>query len=675
MRFRYYKIRATVVACLFVGTVFALPVFAADRVPNDTYFSEQWYLKHIGVPEAWNNTLGLETVSIAIIDSGVDLDHPDLKDNIWTNTREIPGNGIDDDNNGYIDDVHGWDFIGNDNDPRPDITKDFSVVGANHGTINAGVTAAKGDNGKGIVGVTWQSTIMSLRALDSNGEGDPSRVVQAVEYAVRNGAKVINLSFAGTAASPELAASLRRAYDAGVFIVAAAGNAPDDGVAVNLDERSLYPICLDRGSDENFIFGVAATDDKDVKADFSNFGASCIDASAPGTRILSTQLWRPGKKYFDSPYGGFYSGTSVAAPIVSGVVALLFALDHNLTPKQITNILTSSSVNIDRGNTEYFGKIGRGRIDAKKADGVVLGMLHGGVPPTPTAALVPPGSSGRYVIAASGPGRATEVRLFTDEGVFIRGFQPFASGFRGGASLALADFDGTGKRTIVVGALAGGAPQVRVFDSNTRNIGGWFAYDSAFRGGVDIATADLDGDGKEEIVTGAGPSGGPHVRVFTANGVLKAGFFAFDEKRRTGVNVAAGDLDGDGRAEIVASPPDGSAVRIFDAKGRLITEFFPFGKGNKSQARVSVEDLNGDGKIEIVVRRALDVRRELVFRLQGVDVVASNLLAATTIAARAIGVMAGRAPEVTTNVPGGMAFSFLAFDAKFRGGVRAAVTQ
>ncbi len=626
MKTHVKKIHAALTACLLAGALFALPAFAADRVPDDTYYPEQWYLKHIGVPEAWNTTLGIETVPIAIIDTGVDLDHPDLKDNIWRNVREISRNGIDDDGNGYIDDVHGWDFIANDNDPRPDVSGKFAVLAANHGTINAGVAAARGNNGRGIVGVTWQSTIMPLRALDSNGEGDPALIIRAVNYAVQNGAKVINLSFAGTAASSELAATLRRAYDSGVFVVAAGGNARDEGTAISLDAQSLYPVCLDDGADENFIFGVAATDDKDVKGNFSNYGAGCIDISAPGARILSTQLWRPKVRFFDSQYGGFYNGTSVAAPIVSGVAALLFSLDRNLTPKQVTNVLLNSAVNIDAVNPNVVGKIGRGRIDARKAVGEVLSMLRGSAPPIATTNLVPPGYAGKFVVAASGAGRSTEVRLFTTDGVFIRGFQAFDAGFKGGASLAVAKFDGAGRQTIVLGALAGGAPQVRIFDINTRNIGGWLAYDSAFRGGVDVAVGDLDGDGKDEVITGAGPGGGPHVRMFNAKGVPQGGFFPFDAKRRTGVRVAAGDLDGDGKAEIIASLPDGSSTRVFNAQGKMLEEFFPFGKGRRG------------------------------------PILSSRVLGASS-----------RQPPTVTMV--GTSFSFFAFEPRFKGGVRAALTE
>jgi subtilisin family serine protease len=558
-----------IVAAAVIAALFAFPAqAAAPRQPNDVFYKEQWQLRFIGAPEAWTATLGLETVPVAVIDSGVDIDHPDLKDNIWRNPGETPGDGIDNDGNGYIDDVHGWDFVDDDNDPRPDTVKEYSMVGANHGTVTAGLIAARGDNGIGIAGVTWQTAIMPLRVLDGRGNGDTKRIVRAVDYAVRSGAKVINLGFVGGGYSEELKDALRRAYDAGVFIVAAAGNASESGSAADLDKNPLYPICLDRDADENFIYGVAATDDKDRKAPFSNYGAGCVDGSAPGTRIISTQLYRPGHPDFGKPYGGFYNGTSVSAPLVSGVAALMRSLDRNLTPKQITNILTETGVKVDDTNPEFFGKLGRVRIDAAKAVAAVAALRAPGPAPAATASLLPRDASG-VVVAAPGPGRAPEVRMFTEQGIFVRGFLAFDAGFRGGVSVAGGNFDGTAAQSIVAAAGPGGGPHVRVFDVNTRAIGGFFAYDQRFRGGVNVAVGDVDGDGRDEIITGAGPGGGPHVRVFAPDGTPKGGFFAYDPRFRGGVRVSAMDLDGDGRAEIVTVPEIGSAAspRVWSAAG------------------------------------------------------------------------------------------------------------
>ncbi len=667
----------------------AFPASAASRVPNDSYYNEQWYLRKINAPEAWMTSLGLETVPVALIDSGVDVDHPDLKDNIWRNPGETPGDGIDNDGNGYVDDVHGWDFVGGDADPRPDAKGEHTTLGTNHGTVGAGVIAARGDNGKGISGVTWQTTVMPLRVLDSNGQGDPTRVIRAVEYAVHNGAKVINLSFAGPTYSKELEIALRRAYDAGVFVVAAAGNAPEGGEAVNLDTRPLYPVCFDRESSENFIYGVAATDMNDKKADFSNYGAGCIDAAAPGTRVLSTQYYVPGDAEFGQPYGGYYNGTSVAAPVVSGVVALIRALDRNLTPKQVMNILTESGANIDVVNPGFFGKVGRGRVDAAKAVERAMALRRGGEAPVTTASLSPAGTK-RYVVTAPGPGRAPEVRLFTEDGTYVRGFEAYPKGFRGGISLALADFDGVARQTVVTGALAGGAPHVRVFDINTRAIGGFYAYDQRFSGGVRVAAGDVDGDGKDEIVTGAGPGGGPHVRLFRPNGVAVGGFFAFEPTSRAGIEVAAGDVDGDGKDEIVVA--SAGVVRVFDAKGGRKREFHPYGTAYRGMLGLGVADVDGDGRQEITTVRVQKGKSlATAFRQDGGTYAEIDLDAPTPAFAAAAGGLPpapsgdalwfGSPALGTPTVVGAYAAGnrtpvrFQAYENRFAGGVSAAVTR
>jgi len=673
---------------MFAG--FGLPAAAADRVPNDTYFPDLWFLKQIGAPEAWNYSLGFEGVPIAIIDSGVDIDHPDLKDNIWRNMDEIAGNGTDDDRNGYIDDVYGWDFVDNDNDPRPAYGPGFSKLGVSHGTINAGVAAAKGDNGKGVVGVTWQSTIMAIRALDSDGTGEGSSIIRAIEYAVANGAKVINLSFTGETDSDILAIALRRAYDSGVFVVAAAGNAPDDGQAVDLDKAPLDPICLDRNSSENYIYGVTATDDTDRRAPFANYGSACVDISAPGTRILATQFYKPGDNDFGMPYGGYYNGTSLAAPVVAGAVALIRALDSSLTPKQITNILTQTAVNIDALNPGYFGKLGRGRIDIAAAVRLVLESRRPVAPAQPggtTVSLLPTGSSGRVYVAAAGPGRQPEVRLFNPDGVFIRSFNAFPASFRGGVNLAIGNFDGSSHQTIVAGAGPGGGPHIRVFNINTQAIGGFFAYDQAFRGGVSVAAGDVDGDGKDEIIAGAGPGGGPHVRIFKADGRVIGGFFAFDQAFRGGVSVAAGDVDGDGKEDIAAVSGSGmsTTVRVFNFKGQMLAEFRPFGTNFRSGGRISVTDYDNDGRVELavtppapgVVKPAIfesNGERSTVVTWNGTALINYPAAGKTPILPLLFDGAKGAASTITVSDLGRQT-QFQAFEAAFLGGVRVGVIE
>ncbi len=642
--------------------------FAAPRATNDPFFEEQTYLHHIGAPEAWNHSLGFEGVIVAVIDSGVDIRHPDLRDNIWRNVREIPGDGIDNDGNGYIDDVHGWDFVDSDNDPRP-TPSPGDLVGTNHGTVSAGIIAARGDNGIGISGVTWQTTIMPLRALGSDGSGDPTAVVRAIEYAMNNGAKVINLSFTGPVEGETLRIAVRRAYERGVFVVAAAGNAPEGGVAQDLDARPLFPVCLDAGESENFIYGVAAVDAEDRKASFSNYGAGCVDGAAPGTRFIGTQYYDASSPAFADPYGGYYNGTSVAAPVVSGVAALLLALDSKLTPKQITNILTQSAVAIDEKNPAYFGKLGRGRIDAAKA----VALLREGMrvipatPTVPTQTLVSPDVGVSLVATAPGPGRAPEVQLFTEDGLYVRGFSAYPAAFRGGVSLAVARFDGPLRQTIVTGAGPGGGPHVRIFNVNTQAIGGFMAYDEAFRGGVTVATADVMNDAGDEIVTGAGPGGGPHVRIFDDHGTPLRGFFAFEEAFRGGIHVAAGDVDGDGVGEVIVASGRGrtTAVRVFRADGTLVREMLPFGERDVFGATVEVADLDGDGDRDLIVRSLASTGTVRFLRGDGTTI-------DTASAPYLLGSQAGSQPLVASFSARGIRIDFAAYELRFMGGVRAA---
>ena len=666
---------AVVLLALFLA--WAVPaVQAAERMPNDPHFSEQWYLHKIGVSQAWVTTLGYEGIPVAVIDSGVDLDHPDLKDNIWSNRNELPGNGVDDDLNGYVDDTGGWDFVGDDNDPRPDINGEYSALGANHGTITAGIIAARGDNGQGIAGVTWQGSIMPLRVLNSQGQGDPNDVVRAVEYAVKNGARVITLGFVGPSDSQLLRIALHRAYEAGVVVVAAAGNAPDGGEAVNLDLTPLYPVCLDSGAESNFVIGVAAVDEFDKRATFSNYGAGCADLSAPGVHMISTSLFRPAIKAFRSAWSGYYNGTSVAAPLVAGTAALLLSMDPKLKPAEVLDLLASTAAPTSSDDAESLGKIGRGRVDVAAAVRKLSDRLA--TKAAATTAHLLPSPQGGLLAAAPGAGRPAEVRLFTPDGLFVRSFEAFPKPFQGGVSLATGHFTLEAQSAIAVAAGAGGQPQIRIFDRDTKEVGNFLAFDAAFRGGVRLAAGDLDGNGRDEIVAAAGPGGGPHVRVFTANGGrVGGGFFAFEKNFRGGVTAAVGDFGGDGRTQIavVSGPGRVTTVRIFGLRGEARSEFRPFGDRDRRGARIEVQDINRDGQDEILVTPESGVRRQTA--VFGVDGRRFGAFDAASLAAdkptfRPLGTFGAAVndrPEVTVVSAGWQPLRFSAFERRYFGGV------
>jgi subtilisin family serine protease len=253
----------------------------SDVQPGDPDFDKLWGLHNIGQEvntifgtddadidalEAWDVTTGSSDVVVAVIDSGVDVNHPDLAANIWTNGGEIAGNGKDDDDNGYVDDINGWDFYIDDNDPRD---------AHGHGTHVAGTIAAVGDNATGITGVSWSAKIMALRFLDAWGSGTTVNAIAAIEYANDMGADVINNSWGGGGFST----SLKSAIDASdAVVVCAAGNSGRDN-----DSTPHYPSSYDSAN----IIAVAASDQDDTLAYFSNYGANSVDVAAPGTNIYS----------------------------------------------------------------------------------------------------------------------------------------------------------------------------------------------------------------------------------------------------------------------------------------------------------------------------------------------------------------------------------------------------
>ncbi|MGD9045898.1 MAG: S8 family serine peptidase, partial [Desulfobacterales bacterium] len=282
-------------------------VRAAIAPPDDTHFNRLWSLHNTGqnvngtsgtndadidMLEAWDVTTGSSDVVVAVIDSGVDVNHPDLAANIWTNPGEIAGNGDDDDGNGYVDDVNGWDFYIDDNDPRD----------ANgHGTHVAGTIAAVGDNTAGIAGVSWSAKIMVLRFLDAWGSGSTANAIAAIEYANDMGADVINNSWGGGLPSQALRDAIA-VSDA--VVVCAAGN-----TANNNDSSPFYPASYSSAN----IIAVAASDQNDTLAYFSNYGANSVDVAAPGTNIYSAA---PGREtvweddFEDNDIGDWTTGGS-----------------------------------------------------------------------------------------------------------------------------------------------------------------------------------------------------------------------------------------------------------------------------------------------------------------------------------------------------------------------------
>ncbi len=335
-------------------------------VPNDPRYSEQWGFPKINAPAAWDITMGSSDVIVAVIDTGIDQDHPDLVNQRWINTDEIANNGVDDDGNGYTDDRFGYDFFGNalfgiippgenaeDSDPEDD---------NGHGSHTAGTVAAATDNGIGVAGTASGCRVMVVRALGTIlGMGYSSDIIKAMFYATDNGAHVISMSLGSTTYSTAELTAAVYAENHDVLVVAAAGN----GGNTQMNYPAGYPT----------VMAVSATTSTDGLASFSSRGAN-IDVGAPGQGILSCSL-----------SGGYAShqGTSMACPHVAGLCGLVRSQFPTATAAQTRQMVRNGAH--DLGATGWDPNFGDGRIDA-------LGALTTAVPDPDQVALFQPGDGG-----------------------------------------------------------------------------------------------------------------------------------------------------------------------------------------------------------------------------------------------------------------------------------------
>lgn len=319
-------------------------IYRINKTPNDSSYSELWGMTKIGAPAAWDITTGSSSVIVAVIDTGVAYNHPDLAANIALNTGEVPDNGVDDDGNGYIDDYYGYNFSAGNGNPD-------DVDG--HGTHCAGTIGGVGDNSTGVAGVNWTVGLLPVKVLGDDGSGFNSDITAGIDYARIRGAKVMNMSLGGPGESSAMLEAIERARDAGILVAAAAGNDGEDN-----DVVSSFPANYNVAN----LISVAASNSSDKLADFSNYGAQKVHIAAPGVSILSSYSGN-GYEYLD--------GTSMATPHVAGVAALIWAANAELSVTQVKDLILNTATSVS--SMQGWIKTG-GRLNANAAVSGAVGL-------------------------------------------------------------------------------------------------------------------------------------------------------------------------------------------------------------------------------------------------------------------------------------------------------------
>lgn len=326
---------------------------ANESATTDPLFNQQWALVNngsgggrkdadINILVAWEHSKGSKDIIVAVVDTGVDYLHPDLMDNIWINEGEIPGDGVDNDGNGYIDDVHGYNMLFRNSEV-------MDVDG--HGTHVSGTIGALTNNNIGVAGINWNVRIMAIRTVPGEGDETDADVIESYIYAAKNGARVINCSFGKSESSTAVKDAIDEVGKVGVLVVAAAGNEGN-----NVDENPSYPAAFTSTN----LLTVAATTKKDSLILWSNYGVESVDIGAPGVSIISTV---PDNSY------AVYSGTSMATPHVVGAAALLLSINPDLNAEEIKDILMTSSTKL--ASLSGMVKSG-GRLNLGAAVGALL---------------------------------------------------------------------------------------------------------------------------------------------------------------------------------------------------------------------------------------------------------------------------------------------------------------
>ncbi|UEM07882.1 S8 family serine peptidase (plasmid) [Skermanella rosea] len=570
----------------------------SQTVPNDPDLGLLWGLDNQGqtggvadadidAPEAWDQATGSGAV-VAVIDTGIDLAHPDLDDNLWSNPGEIGGNGLDDDGNGYVDDIHGYDFVNEDADPNDDYS---------HGTHVAGTIAAEAGNGQGIAGVAWDARLMAVKAFDSTGFANEFDMIQAIEYAALEGADISNHSWGAYEFSQGIYDAIRLAAEQGQLFVAAAGNESNDNDAV-----PGYPASFDLDN----VISVAATTASDTLAWFSNFGATSVDLGAPGEGIYSTL---PGNGY------GYLDGTSMATPHVSGAAALLLSQNPGLSAEELKSALLGTAdpvadlagrtvtggrlnaaaalaasgppveITGTDGDDDLTGTAGRDIIRGLAGDDTIQGLQGSDEISGGSGRDLPAGGAGNDTIR----GGAGNDDLFGEEGADTMFGDDGTDALFGGAGDDNLD-GGDGADRILgeagddTAAGAGGNDLVDGGDGADRIAGG--DGDDTMNGGA--GADDLSGDAGTDILAGG-----------VGDDTLDGGAGA---DRLTGVDPAGGDAAGRGETDALTGGSGGDTFVLGTGNGTFYEDGDPLATGEGDFARIADLDA-GEDRIELTGTR------------------------------------------------------------------------
>ncbi len=600
------------------GIDFAEPNYrySVNSVPNDPYYRNQklWGLYTLNMSSAWDISQGAGAV-VAVIDTGVDQSHIDLAANIWHNSQEVAGNGIDDDGNGFIDDVSGWDFAYQDNIPN-DVHS--------HGTHVAGTIAALGDNNIGVIGVAPQAHIMALKALGDTGSGSAFNIAKAIRYAADMGADVINMSLGGQGNSYTLANAIQYALERNVVVVVAAGND-------NINSQYQYP------ANVNGVISVGALQNYSglAKSTFSNYGVS-VDVFAPGSNIYSLA---PNNQYATK------SGTSMAAPHVAGVVALMRSQSPQLNPAQIQGRLTYSAIDLTLNNaaTGWDETFAYGMVSPAAAL-TSEWLAATGYPEITAPAINLPGDANVLVNGVVSVQGSTHTDSLAYYEVAIandvdspRQFVTLHTGYQPETDAELMSWDtsgyASGRYFIRLRSVDTQGKQTESFqqvdvDPDLKN--GWPIFNSYWLGhpaghsdGKLVARApaliDLDNDGDLEILAVDNNERNHRtIRAWQHNGTRygnNAFIYPAVEEIATPMTIA--DVDGDGEEDIlfaarVVSTTARQSIFAYNKQGTLLPGFPTgwFGDTyyneaivNSTDDRIVAVDLTGDGNNELVLQK------------------------------------------------------------------------